>query len=155
MRRAHVRAHGAVAGWRRLASVSYVLMVTTNELPGYEIQSVMGTVFGLTVRARDIGANFFASLRAIGGGEITEMTQLLHDSRIEVLRRLALEAQGLQASAVIGLRFDAGEISGQWTEICAYGTAVRVTPVTAAARAQYESMAAAGLVPRLPSTVDD
>jgi uncharacterized protein YbjQ (UPF0145 family) len=36
------------------------------------------------------------------------------------------EAESKGANAIVAMRFDASDIGGAWTEICAYGTAVRV-----------------------------
>jgi uncharacterized protein YbjQ (UPF0145 family) len=107
-----------------------MIIVTTNDLPGYKITSTLGEVMGVTVRALNFGAGLTASFRAIGGGELPEYTQTMHDARAEVLNRLAIEAQGRGGNAVAAMRFDAGAI-GQYIEICAYGTAVIVEPVTA------------------------
>ena len=54
------------------------------------------------------------------------MTKALIDSRQQVMERMIEEAEGKGANAIIAMRFDTSEMGGQWTEICAYGTAVRV-----------------------------
>lgn len=124
-----------------------MLVATTNDLPGYEIQAVLGEVFGLTVRARNVGAGLVASLRSLGGGEIPGMTKLLRQSRDEAMGRMIAEARQRGANAIVAARFDNGEIAGAWTEICAYGTAVWVVPVTDTAKQQHEAMVAAGQLP--------
>jgi uncharacterized protein YbjQ (UPF0145 family) len=124
-----------------------MLVVTSNDIPGYEIRAVLGEVFGVTVRSRNIGSGFTAGLRSIGGGEIPEMTQLLLQSRNEAMGRMIHQAQQRQANAIIAFRFDNGEIAGRWTEICAYGTAVWVAPVTDEAKRQYEAMTRTGRLP--------
>ena len=124
-----------------------MLVVTSNDISGYQIRAVFGEVFGVTVRARNVGAGFTAGLRSIGGGEIPEMTQLLLQSRNEAMGRMIYQAQQRGANAVISFRFDNGEIAGRWTEICAYGTAVWVDPVTDDAKQQYEAMVRAGRMP--------
>jgi uncharacterized protein YbjQ (UPF0145 family) len=123
-----------------------MLITTANDLPGYEIVAVQGEVFGLTVRARNIGAGCMAGLRSIGGGEIPEFTRLLAQSRNEAMARMVQEAQSRGANAVIAMRFDSGAI-GQWSEICAYGTAVWVQPESEYAKQQAEAMAQAGELP--------
>ncbi|MFC7481266.1 YbjQ family protein [Luedemannella flava] len=105
-----------------------MLVVTSNDIPGYEVLAVYGEVFGVTVRARNVGAGFTASFRSIGGGEIPEMTTLLLQSRNEAMGRMIYQAQQRGANAITAMRFDNGEIAGRWTEICAYGTAVWVAP---------------------------
>jgi uncharacterized protein YbjQ (UPF0145 family) len=123
-----------------------MLITTSFDFPGYDIVAMQGEVFGLTVRSRNIGAGCMAGLRSIGGGEIPEFTRLLSQSRNEAMARMVQEAQTRGANAIIGMRFDSGAI-GQWSEICAYGTAVSITPVSETARQQYEAMAAAGQMP--------
>lgn len=108
-----------------------MIVVTTNEIPGYRVVAVMGEVTGLTVRSANIGANFTAGFRAIGGGEIPEYTKIMYESRAEVMRRMTSEAQRRGANAIIAMRFDTGSIGQQFSEVCAYGTAVVVEPIAA------------------------
>ena len=103
-----------------------MLVVTTNDLPGWEIQRVCGEVFGLTVRSRNVFSQFGAGLKSIAGGELKGMTKALVDSRQQVIDRMVEEAEAKGANAVVGMRFDTSEMGNTWTEICAYGTAVRV-----------------------------
>jgi uncharacterized protein YbjQ (UPF0145 family) len=103
-----------------------MLITTTNDLPGYEIEEVLGEVFGLTVRSRNVGSQIGAGLKSIMGGELRGMTKALVDSREQVIERLVAEAEARGGNAVLAMRFDTSEMGGTWTEICAYGTAVRV-----------------------------
>src|SRR5204863_9749017 len=102
-----------------------MLIATTNELPGYEIEEVFGEVFGLTVRSRNIGSQFGASLKSVFGGELKGMTKALADSRQQVIERMVEEAEAKGGDAIVAMRFDTSEMGTNWTEICAYGTAVR------------------------------
>ena len=102
-----------------------MLIATTNELPGWTIEEVLGEVFGLTVRSRNIGAQFGAGLKSMFGGELTGMTQALVDSRNQVIERMVAEAQAKGGNAIVAMRFDTAEMGDVWTEVCAYGTAVR------------------------------
>jgi uncharacterized protein YbjQ (UPF0145 family) len=102
-----------------------MLIATTNELPGYEIEEVYGEVFGLTVRSRNAFSQFGAGLKSILGGELKGMTKALVDSREEVIQRMTAEAEAKGANAIVAMRFDTSEMGEMWTEICAYGTAVR------------------------------
>lgn len=103
-----------------------MLISTMNDIPGYKVSEVLGEVFGLTVRSRNIGSQFGAGLKSLVGGELKGMTKNLANSRNEVINRMAEEAQAKGANAVLAMRFDTSEMGGNWTEICAYGTAVRV-----------------------------
>ena len=103
-----------------------MLITTMNDLPGYAIDEVYGEVFGLTVRSRNVGSTFGAGLKSLVGGELKGMTKSLSDSRLDVIARMTEEAEAKGANAVVAMRFDTSEMGGTWTEICAYGTAVRV-----------------------------
>jgi uncharacterized protein YbjQ (UPF0145 family) len=98
---------------------------TTNELPGYEIVEVLGEVMGLTVRSRNAFSQVGAGLKSLVGGELKGMTKALVESREQVIQRMVEEAEAKGADAIVAMRFDTSEMGGQWTEICAYGTAVR------------------------------
>jgi len=102
-----------------------MIVTTMNDIPGYEIDEVFGEVMGLTVRSRNIGSQLGASLKSIIGGELKGMTKALIDSRQQVMDRMVEEAEAKGANAIIAMRFDTSEMGPQWTEICAYGTAVR------------------------------
>jgi uncharacterized protein YbjQ (UPF0145 family) len=102
-----------------------VIISTMNDLPGYEIQEVFGEVFGLTVRSRNVGSQIGASLKSLVGGELRGMTKMLAEGHQHATERLIEEAESKGANAVIAFRFDTSELGSTWTEICAYGTAVR------------------------------
>jgi uncharacterized protein YbjQ (UPF0145 family) len=104
-----------------------VLISTMNDLPGYAIEEVYGEVFGLTVRSRNVGSQIGASFKSLMGGELKGMTKMLADGRKHATERLVEEAESKGANAVVAFRFDTSELGGTWTEICAYGTAVRAT----------------------------
>jgi uncharacterized protein YbjQ (UPF0145 family) len=102
-----------------------MLITTANDLPGYEITDTLGEVFGLTVRSRNVGSQIGAGFKSLVGGELKGMTKALVDSRLQVIERMVEEAQSKGADAIVAMRFDTSEMGGNWTEICAYGTAVR------------------------------
>jgi uncharacterized protein YbjQ (UPF0145 family) len=103
-----------------------MIVTTMNDIPGYEVTEVFGEVMGLTVRSRNIGSQFGASLKSIIGGELKGMTKALIESRQQVMERMIEEATAKGANAIIAMRFDTSEMGTSWTEICAYGTAVKV-----------------------------
>ena len=103
-----------------------MVISTMNDLPGYEIEEVFGEVFGLTVRSRNIGSQIGAGLKSLIGGELGGMTKMLAQGREEAIARLVEEAEAKGANAILAMRFDTSELGSTWTEICAYGTAVRI-----------------------------
>ena len=113
---------GGLAAYARLMLIS-----TMNDLPGYTVDEVLGEVFGLTVRSRNVGSQIGASLKSIVGGELKGMTKMLAEGRQHAQERLVEEATAKGADAVLAFRFDTSELGSTWTEICAYGTAVKVS----------------------------
>lgn len=106
-----------------------MIIVTTPDVPGFRILGTYGEVFGLTVRSRNIGSNIGAGLKAMAGGEMKGITQLLTECRQEALHRLATEAQNRGANAVAAFRFETTEYGGTGIEVCAYGTAIAIEPL--------------------------
>jgi uncharacterized protein YbjQ (UPF0145 family) len=111
-----------------------MMVVTTNDIPGWEIQRVCGEVFGLTVRSRNAFSQIGAGFKSMFGGELQGMTKNLAESRNEVMSRMLEHARSKGGNAVIGMRFDTSEMGDVWTELCAYGTAVVAIPVSDAAK---------------------
>ncbi|HEX4727111.1 MAG TPA: YbjQ family protein [Jatrophihabitans sp.] len=111
-----------------------MLCVTMNDIPGWEVQRVCGEVFGVTVRSRNAFSQMGAGFKSLVGGELQGMTKNVIDSRNEAMTRLFAEAQARGGNALIAMRFDTTELGSNWTEICAYGTAVVAIPVTEAAK---------------------
>ncbi|MEA2304440.1 MAG: hypothetical protein QOH43_1720 [Solirubrobacteraceae bacterium] len=105
-----------------------MLISTMNDLPGHQVHEVIGEVFGLTVRSRNVGSQIGASLKSLVGGELKGMTKMLAEGRDHATERLVEAAEARGANAILAFRFDTSELGTTWTEICAYGTAVRVTP---------------------------
>ncbi len=106
-----------------------VAVSTTFDVPGYRITAYRGSCYGLVVRSMGFAKGIGASFKALAGGEVSQYTKLLEDSRRHALDRMMENAQVLGANAVVGMRFDSSEIGQQLTEIVAYGTAVVVEPV--------------------------
>ncbi len=103
-----------------------MLVVTTEGISGYEVEKVIGHVFGVVVRSRGIGGNIMAGLRSLAGGEIKEYTEMLEDARKTAIDRLVQNAHAMGANAVIMMRFDSSEVAQSMSEVVAYGTAVVV-----------------------------
>ena len=102
-----------------------MLISTMNDIPGRQVVEVYGEVMGLTVRSRNIGSQIGAGLKSLMGGELKGMTKALVDSREQVIERMVEEAQEKGGEAIVAMRFDTSEMGSNWTEICAYGTAVK------------------------------
>ena len=102
-----------------------MIFVTTETIQGKEIGESLGTVRGSTVRARNIGRDFFAGLKNIVGGEISEYTELLADAREQAIKRMIDDAQKLGADGIVNVRFTTSQVMQGAAEMLAYGTAVK------------------------------
>lgn len=103
-----------------------MIIVTTDTIPGRNITATVGLVRGNTIRARHLGKDIFAVFKNIVGGEISEYTKLMAESREQALDRLRDEAVRVGADAVVGLRFTTSMITQGASEILAYGTGVKL-----------------------------
>jgi uncharacterized protein YbjQ (UPF0145 family) len=105
-----------------------MLVVTTNDLPGYRIVKHFGVVRGITVRSRSVIGNLGGAIQSVFGGKLSVYTNLAETARQEAYDLLVQHAQELGANAIIAMRYDANEIMEGITEVLAYGTAVEVQP---------------------------
>jgi len=102
------------------------MVTTTFTFDGYKITKHLGVVRGITVRSRSIVGSFGASVQQVFGGNISIYTELCEQARQEAFDLMMAHAQQIGANAVIGMRYDANEISDGVAEVLAYGTAVVV-----------------------------
>ena len=102
------------------------MIVTTEHIQGKEIEKVLGLARGNTVRARALGKDIMALLRNVVGGEVTEYTKMIAESREQALDRMMENARKMGANAVVNVRFGTSMVMSGAAEILAYGTAVVV-----------------------------
>jgi uncharacterized protein YbjQ (UPF0145 family) len=102
------------------------ILTTFDAPPGTDIERIVGPCWGITVRSRSIVGTACAGCQQIFGGEISALTQLADESRNEAMNRLEAHAIAMGANAVLGFRFDSGELMQNTNEIVAYGTAVKL-----------------------------
>ena len=105
--------------------VQGILVVNTETIPGMMITETLGVVSGSTVRAKHLGKDIFAGLKNIVGGELSQYTELLQESREEAVGRMVADAMSRGANAVVNVRFATSAISAGAAELFAYGTAVK------------------------------
>jgi uncharacterized protein YbjQ (UPF0145 family) len=101
-----------------------MIATTTDTIAGKKIVRTIGLVRGNTIRARHIGRDILAVLHNIVGGEITDYTKLMAESREQALDRMQAEAERVGANAVISVRFATSMLMTSASELLAYGTAV-------------------------------
>jgi len=105
-----------------------MIVTTTNDVAGYRIVRHLGVVRGLTVRSRSVIGNIGAGIQSLFGGNITIYTELAERAREEAFGLMVQHASSAGANAIVGMRYDANEITDGITEVLAYGSAVVVEP---------------------------
>jgi uncharacterized protein YbjQ (UPF0145 family) len=109
--------------------IEQLIVTTGNEVAGHQITKYIAIVRGIVVRATSFGQGFMGSLKALGGGNIREFTEVCEAARHDAYAQMVQHAQEVGADAVIGMRYDATEFIQGTTEVLAYGTAVRLEPL--------------------------
>jgi uncharacterized protein YbjQ (UPF0145 family) len=103
-----------------------MIITTTQEIPGKQF-TILGVVFGNTVRAKHLGKDIMSGLKSVVGGELQEYTDMLSDARIEAMNRMTNNAIALNADAIVNVRFTTSQTMAGAAELLAYGTAVQFT----------------------------
>jgi uncharacterized protein YbjQ (UPF0145 family) len=109
-----------------------IMMSTTFDLPGYQVDEHLGLCWGTMVRSVGFAKGFTGGFKALAAGEVPQYTDVVNQARLTVVSRLMEHVRSLGGNAVLGVRFDSSEMgeNGSMAEILAYGTAVKVSPVS-------------------------
>jgi uncharacterized protein YbjQ (UPF0145 family) len=101
-----------------------MIIATSDQVEGKKIVKTIGMVKGSTIRARHLGRDIMAGLRGMVGGEITEYTKMMAESREQAIQRMVEDAEKQGANAITGMRFSTSMVMQNASEILAYGTGV-------------------------------
>jgi uncharacterized protein YbjQ (UPF0145 family) len=103
-----------------------MMMTPSATVAGHRVTRTLGLVRGNTIRARHVGKDILAGFRNIVGGEVTEYTKMMAESREQALDRMMAEAEKIGANAIVNVRFATSYVMGSASEILAYGDAVQL-----------------------------
>ncbi len=106
-----------------------MIVVTTPTVADRQISEVLGMVRGNTIRARHVGRDIQAKLRNLAGGEVREYTKMMAEAREQAVDRMVEDALGLDADAIVAVRFQTCEVMNGAAEMLCYGTAVKLGPL--------------------------
>ena len=101
-----------------------MIMATADTIADKKIVKTLGVVRGNTIRARHLGKDILALFRNMIGGEVTEYTKLMGESREQAIDRMVQQAEAMGGNAVVTVRLTTSMLMGGAAEIVAYGTAV-------------------------------
>lgn len=105
-----------------------MIVVTTETIPGRTICDSVGVVRGNSIRAKHIGKDILASFRSVVGGELSEYTEMMAETRNQAMQRMVKDAESLGADAVVGVRFVTAQVMAGAAELLVFGTAVTLEP---------------------------
>ena len=91
---------------------------------GQRTKTTLGLVYGNTIRARHVGKDILAGLKSLVGGEISEYTKMMAESREQSIDRMVADANKLGANAILDVRFSTSYLMGSAAEILVFGNAV-------------------------------
>lgn len=120
---------GLLVGTRRDIDGGQILLTSADGFDGYEIVDYRGMVWGLSVRAKDMGQDCAMGCKQITGGELSSYTSLGDESRQRCLDRMMEMAARLHANAVINVRFELTGAASGASQVTVYGTAVNIKPI--------------------------
>ena len=103
-----------------------MIVTTQDKVENRTISQTVGVVSGQSIRARHVGKDILAGLRNLVGGEITEYSKLMAESRQQAMDRMVKAAQEKGADAIVGIRFTTSMLQAGASEIFIYGTAVKL-----------------------------
>ena len=103
-----------------------MIITTSDQIEGKRIVQTLGLVKGSTIRARHVGRDLMAALRNLVGGEVTDYTKMMAESREQAIQRMVVDAEKLGANAIVGVRFTTSMVMSGAAEMMVYGTAVKV-----------------------------
>ncbi len=104
-------------------------LTTTDQIPGHEIEEILGIVKGSTIRAKHIGRDIMAGLKQLVGGELKGYTEMIIDARKQAFERMKEEAKALEADAIVNVRMTTSQVMQGAAEVLVYGTAVKLKKV--------------------------
>jgi len=103
-----------------------LILATMPNIPKYEVEEVLGVIYGSSTRTRGLGGRFVSSIEAFTGGKGTAYAEEIEKARKEALEDLKNEARRLGANGVLSIDFETAEILEGFILVTAYGTAVKL-----------------------------
>lgn len=101
-----------------------MILVTTDYISGKELE-MLGIVKGSTIQTKNVGHDLTQSFKTLVGGELKAYNDMMNDARALATKRMAEEAEGMGADAVVNVRYASSAIMQGAAEVIAYGTAVK------------------------------
>lgn len=118
-----------LVGTRPEISGGRIIMTGAEGFDGYEIMEYRGMVWGISVRAKDMGQDCAMGCQQLSGGELQSYTELGDESRQRAIDRMLEMASRQGANGIINVNFELSGINTGASQVVALGTAVIIKPV--------------------------
>lgn len=118
-----------LAGTRPEIKDGRIIMSGADGFDGYEIMEYKGMVWGISVRAKDMGQDCAMGCKQMTGGELSSYTQLGDESRQRSIDLMLGMAGRQGANGVINVEFELTGASQGASQVVVHGTAVVIKPV--------------------------
>ena len=120
---------GLLIGTRPEIDGGKIIMTGADGFDGYEIMEYKGMVWGISVRAKDMGQDCAMGCKQMTGGELTSYASLGDESRQRSID-LMLQMAGRQGgNGIINVEFELVGASQGAAQVVVHGTAVIIKPV--------------------------
>ena len=106
-----------------------IILTGAEGFDGYEIMEYKGMVWGISVRAKDMGQDCGMACKQMTGGELNSYTSLGDESRQQAIDRMLQMAARQDANGVINVEFELSGASQGASQVVVHGTAVVIKPI--------------------------
>jgi len=118
-----------LAGTRPPIEGGKIIMFGAEGLAAYEIMEYRGMVWGISVRAKDVGQDCAMACKQMTGGELASYAQLGDEARQRAIDRMLAMAARQQANGIINVDFELTGANQGNSLVVVHGTAVVIKPV--------------------------
>ncbi len=118
-----------LAGTRPAITGGKIIMTGADGFDGYEIMEYKGMVWGISVRAKDVGQDCAMGCKQMTGGELSSYSQLGDESRQRSIDLMLGMAGRQGANGIINVEFELSGASQGASQVVVHGTAVIIKPV--------------------------
>ena len=118
-----------LAGTRPAITDGKIIMTGADGFDGYEIMEYKGMVWGISVRAKDVGQDCAMGCKHLTGGELNSYSALGDESRQKSIDLMLLMASRQGANGIINVEFELTGASQGASQVVVHGTAVVIRPV--------------------------
>ena len=124
-----MRREDLLTGTRPAISDGKIIMTGSDGFDGYEIMDYKGMVWGISVRAKDMGQDCAMGCKGVTGGELDSYSALGDESRQRAIDLMLEMAARQEANGIINVGFELTGASQGSSQVVVHGTAVEIKAI--------------------------